>query len=299
MSGNEAESKGELERLCERALEGDLEALETLMDRLRDPVYGLSLRMLFHPQDAEDAAQEIAIRILTHLSEFRGEGRFLNWAMRIAANYLINVCRRRRLERLTFKDVGEDLDSGWDQARPLRTTGAETRLLVEEVKIGCSMAILMCLDRGKRLAYILGEVLEVSSEEGAYILDISPAAFRKRLSRAREALTDFMSTKCGLVDAGNRCSCPARLPVAVAKRRLDPERLLFATHPRIASDSTARGSADAPEVDMAAVHRTIREVTTLEKVAAVYRSHPHYRGPDSFSKAVRALVKSGRFRSLT
>lgn len=291
-----------LAALAKQALDGSSAALEQLMAAIRDPIYGLAVRMLLHPQDAEDAAQDIAVRIMTRLGLYRGEGAFMSWAMRVAANFLVNVHKKRNLEQLTFSDVAGELETGWDTV-PAPTTNpnapqrVETRILVEEVKIGCSSAMLLCLDRDKRIAYILGEIFEVTSDQGAFILDISPAAFRKRLSRARELLTAFMKQHCGLVETKNRCSCETRMPIAAARRRLDPDHLLFANHTRCATPTHRQLKQTNHQPQPAVVSRTVREMNAMQKAAAVFRSHPDYRGPDSYMHSVRALVESGKFRA--
>jgi len=63
----------------------------------KERVFGLAVRMLGHPVDAEEATQEILIKIITHLSAFRQESTFTSWIYRIAANYLL-VTRKRRAE---------------------------------------------------------------------------------------------------------------------------------------------------------------------------------------------------------
>ena len=82
-----------------------------------------------------------------------------------------------------------------------------SHLAVEEARISCMHALLIALDRGPRLAFILGVVFDVSSSEKAYILEITPEAFRKRLSRARGLIKDFMSANCDLFKPDNHCSC--------------------------------------------------------------------------------------------
>ena len=52
---------------------GDRKALERLIERHQGWIYNAALRMLFHPQDAEDATQEILVKVLTRLSSFEGE----------------------------------------------------------------------------------------------------------------------------------------------------------------------------------------------------------------------------------
>ncbi len=57
----------ELARLVADAQAGDRSALEALLAAVVDDIYGLSLKMLWHPTDAEDATQEILIKVFTHL----------------------------------------------------------------------------------------------------------------------------------------------------------------------------------------------------------------------------------------
>ena len=64
---------------------GDKEAARAVLEAIRDDVYELALRMLGHPADAEDAAQEILVIVLTHLKSFRGESAFRTWVWRVAA----------------------------------------------------------------------------------------------------------------------------------------------------------------------------------------------------------------------
>src|SRR5258708_6933984 len=119
--------------------------------------------------------------------------------------------------------------------------------------------MLLCLSREERLAYILGDIFELQSEEAARALGIRPPAFRKRLSRARERLRAFMRAHCGLVNPSAACSCERRVVPAVARGRVDPDRPLFAGVPR--EDAVA----------------TTREVEALHDIADVFRRHPRYR----------------------
>src|SRR5260370_42598416 len=79
------------------------------------PLNGSPLR-LWHPADARDAAQEILLRVVTHLSSFRHESSFLTWVYRLATNTLLNF-RKSRLERETydFDRFGRQLDQGFSE----------------------------------------------------------------------------------------------------------------------------------------------------------------------------------------
>jgi RNA polymerase sigma factor (sigma-70 family) len=269
------EPRDEVERDVVRAKAGDRAALERVMRAVQGDVYNLALRFLWHPQDAEDATQEILIRVLTGLGGFRGESRFRTWVYRVACNALL-VMRKRRMEEhaVGFDEFADDLARGLSDD-PVRTeSGVDEELLLEEVKIGCTMAMLLCLDRAHRLAYILGEIIELDHQEASRALGVTPAAYRKRLSRARERITSFLMSRCGLVNTANPCRCRRRVNTAVALGRVVPANLLFA-----GSREVARRF---PEV----LH-DIRRLEAARRAGALYRSHPPGEPPAAFADWLR------------
>ncbi len=147
----------DLSAVVERARSGDTVALDDLVMAIQDPIYALAIRMLWHPEDARDATQEILIRIVTHLSDFRGESRFTSWCYAIAANHLRTV-RRSRAEaaEYTFASFEEELQTAPGSTEKF-DSNPEYAMAVEEVRIGCTLGMLLCLDREYRLAYIVGD----------------------------------------------------------------------------------------------------------------------------------------------
>lgn len=164
--------ESDIEKLVELAVVGKKEALEDLVKGIQDRVYKLALRMLAHPEDAEDAAQEILIKIITHLSSFRRESTFMTWVYRISANHLLNTRKRRaELMEINFEQCQQQIDKGFADKWHPSFSEAEQKLLVEELRVNCLQTLLQCLDRNLRMAYALGEIFEVKSEEAANILD--------------------------------------------------------------------------------------------------------------------------------
>src|SRR5579862_7585901 len=78
------------QKLVLRARSGDRKALEELVRRHQAWIYNIAVRMLYHPQDAEDATQEILIKVLTRLSSFEGRSSFRTWLYRIVVNHVLN-----------------------------------------------------------------------------------------------------------------------------------------------------------------------------------------------------------------
>src|SRR5271156_3351204 len=169
--------------LVMRTRSGDREALEHLIERHQGWIYNIAVRMLYHPQDAEDATQEILVKVLTRLSSFEGRSSFRTWLYRIVINHVLNM-RRGRVEdpAISFRVYGEELDKTPDLDLPDPTaTSPDTNLLVTEAMLSCTSGMLLCLDREQRLAYILGAIFAVSDTVAAEVLELTAANFRQRL----------------------------------------------------------------------------------------------------------------------
>ncbi len=84
-----------------RANAGDAHALEQVVSAIQDDVYRLALRMTAHPQDAEDASQEILVKVVTRLEGFRGESSVRTWAYRISVRHMLDR-KKSRVEAFAF-----------------------------------------------------------------------------------------------------------------------------------------------------------------------------------------------------
>ncbi len=244
----------ELEDTARNAIDGDREALETLVRALQQDLYGLAVRMLCNREDAEDATQEILVRIITRLSQFDFRSKLKTWAFRVAVNYILDV-KKSSVERLhlSFEQFAQDLTEGLGLEAPAET---ERSLLIEEVKVGCSLGMLQCLDRPHRLAYVLGEIFEMPGPEAAEALDISPALFRKRLQHARAAILTFTQRHCGLVSDTAACSCNRQAPAALRSGKVRADACNYAA----SASSFQQARAVVQQVEEArrafAVHRS-------------------------------------------
>jgi RNA polymerase sigma factor (sigma-70 family) len=266
----------DLDQLAQRATDGDRRALEELLFAVRDDTYRLSLRILGHPQDAEDATQEILVKIATHLASFQGKSSLRTWVFRIASNHVLNFKRGRR-EVFSFEMMSELIGKGSALPEPESPTALE---LAEEVKLGCTQGMLLALDRDHRLAYVLVDLFELSGDEAAAALEIEPATLRKRVSRARQRLAEFMVRHCGLVDETRSCRCTKMSVLTTQLGFLDPEHLLWKVHP-------ARPRAVAKR----ALRAEVEQLDDLiERAFEVQRSHPDYVAPDQVTDRIRALV---------
>src|SRR5262249_23562139 len=180
------------------AADGAPRAVADIVRALEKPIYNVARRMLVDRHDAEDATQEALVRIVTRLAQFRGESSFATWAYRIAVRRILDFREQRAAAaRFTSEQFAADLADGLDEDAVER---AEDAILHHQLKLVCSRAMLQSLDGDHRIAFVLGALLELSSNVAAEILDVDPATFRKRLSRARATLTDVLGRHCGVIN---------------------------------------------------------------------------------------------------
>ena len=262
-----------LEDAARRAIAGDRDALNELVIALQGDLFGLALRMLFNREDAEDATQEIMIRILTRLSQFDSRSKLKTWAYRVAVNYILDVKKSAKERmRLSFEQLAEDITAGLSQ--PDAPDAAQS-LLVEEVKIGCSFAMLQCLDRKHRLAYILGEIMEIPGPEAAEILEVSPELLRKRLQVARTTMLGFMTSYCGLASDVAACKCNRHVPGLLHAGRIATGTYTFAAKPSSFEQTRAM----------------VRQVEEARWAIQVHRTnHPRAASTDFARRLLQTLV---------
>ncbi|SHK96428.1 RNA polymerase sigma factor, sigma-70 family [Desulfatibacillum alkenivorans DSM 16219] len=274
-----------LENLAIKAKQGDKHALESIVRAIQHRIFGLALKMLYHPQDAEDAVQEILIRIITNLGSFAHKSSFDTWALKVASNHLMGVRKKRAAYWFTFERRQAAIVQDPPDAPSLDYDEAEQELIVKEMRLACMQGLLQCLDWEHRIVYILGETMGIPGPEGAAILDIKPAAFRKRLSRAREKIREFLSVNCDLYEKGNPCNCLTQGTLAMQNGLMDLKALSFA------DQGPGRDGQSSLEDSLKALEHLTRE-------AAIMRCQADCQAPRDFVRAIRRMLDSEKFQEL-
>ncbi len=231
----------ELLVLIDQAVAGDKHSLETVLGGIQDLVFNLSLRMLGTFSDAEDASQDILLKVMTHLSSFKKESRFSTWVFAIAVNHLKNYKKHMFAQYpLSFEYYGDDILHAKIEEVPDLTQDVEKAVLAQELKLSCTNVMLQCLDTESRCIFILGTMFQVDSRIAGDILGITPQAYRQRLSRVRKKMADFLREYCGEYGTGN-CRCEKRVNYAIQNHRIHPSSLDFhnAVPKKVVLDVTA------------------------------------------------------------
>ncbi len=266
----------ELQALIDKAIAGDKASLETLINGIQDMVFNLSLRMLGTFSDAEDATQDILLKVITHLSSFRRESAFTTWVFSIAANHLKNY-KKHMFARypLTFDFYGNDIANADIANIPDLSQDVEKSILAEELKMSCTNVMLQCLDAESRCIFVLGTMFKVDSRIAGDILGITPEAYRQRLLRVRKKMAEFLSTYCGEFGKGT-CKCTDRVDYAIKNHRIDPAHL----------DYYSAAPAGSPMED---VKEAMEEIDGLSQQFAFCKS---YQAPENLSKFIKGFLGS-------
>jgi RNA polymerase sigma factor (sigma-70 family) len=225
----------DIDRLVARAQRGDALALETLCARVRPMLVRHARRLLGRSADVEDAVQDVLMLACARLATYRWEGSFAGWLYAIATR---SVLRRAALApheaALAVELADRALVSDHD---PM--TEAEWRLVEQDLHLACTVGVLTGLSADARRLYLLGEVLAVPDRVGAQVAQVTPAAYRKRLERARRAVAQAVR------DAAPAAADRTRL--ATAARELDDLARLGELHRAHARRSSAEGAVRALE----------------------------------------------------
>lgn len=218
--------KQSIEVLIDKALEGNTNALEEILLEVKDLIYNLSLRMLGTSNDADDATQDILVRVMTNLASFRKESSFSTWVYRIAVNYLIDYKKSMFAQRpLDFEFYANDIKAGYVENTDELMLGVSKEELAQELKMSCTNVMLQCLDPQTRCIFILGTMFKIDSKMAGDILGISADNYRQKLSRARKKMASFLKEYCGL--NGGLCNCQNRIGYAILTHRLNPNHLEY------------------------------------------------------------------------
>lgn len=155
---------------------GDARAFETLVERYLDPAFAVSVSILRHEQDAEDAVQAAFIRALERIDQLRPGSRFGPWFYRVLRSTCLNLRRREALR--THSELSEAASGGDDPHRELERTESREQVL----------AALSQLPQRQRMAVILYDLEGYDHGEIAEILDIAIGTSRANLHHGRRAL---------------------------------------------------------------------------------------------------------------
>jgi RNA polymerase sigma-70 factor (ECF subfamily) len=178
------------EQLVRKSQEDDERAFGELVSRYESKVYSLALKMLRNPEDAEDVLQDTFLRAYRGIKSFKGNSTFSTWIYRITANSALMRLRKRQLPTVSIDDADE-------REAPINIAdwapGPVEQMLNQETQAAMTEAI-EALPPEFRQVFVLRDIEELSNAEVAEILDLSVAAVKSRLHRARLKVRNRLAT---------------------------------------------------------------------------------------------------------
>lgn len=273
--------------LLEDCLQGKSKALEGLIQFFQPKIFSLALKFLWNPEDAEDATQEILVKVITNLGGFRRESKLSTWIYKISSNHLINT-KKSNLEtkQIHFRSIREELhktQSSYTYPSNLHTESltekestSKVSHMVLHVQVACTYAMLQSLTRKYRMAYILGEVFELSSEEAGLVLSIRPDSFRQLLSRARNQMEEFLGKECSLTNQKNPCQCKNRIRYANKVGRIK-------SYLNLSEQMKKDGRWNE-------IKPLLPETTKIRKAAEIFRNQPSFLPKKNQLENIRVLL---------
>jgi RNA polymerase sigma-70 factor, ECF subfamily len=194
--------------LLERARSGDQSAIGSLVEPWRKPLIGYIYRMVTHRQDAEDLLQDVLVRVLESIREYRAEAPFKSWLFGIATHVCLDHLRHKKRWRVEAQKIGEEEAHADPDALPRLlelTRRPEFRFEIREHIAFCFSCVARTPRPEEQAAIMLKEVLGFTNQEAAAILSVSEPVFRHRLAAAREKTMGDFDGLCALINKSGVC----------------------------------------------------------------------------------------------
>jgi RNA polymerase sigma-70 factor (ECF subfamily) len=168
----------ELDQLVQRCQRGELAAFTELFRRYEARIYRLAVTILRHERDAEDAVQNVCLRVFERIKRYRAESSFDTWLTAV----IVNVCR----DRLRRQKVRRALPLGWLYGQTSGEDMVET--VADRLQRQTLWALVDRLEEKHRLPVILHYHEGLSCGEVAEILALRTTTVYSRLNAARRRL---------------------------------------------------------------------------------------------------------------
>ncbi len=171
----------ETRRWVERAQAGDVRAFEYLYRDHVGRVYALALRMTADAREAEEATQDVWVRVWERLETFRADSSFSTWLHRLAVNRILDRMRSRKRREGRSASLDDPGVNRWG-TEPSKT---EERMELERA--------IAALPEGARTVFVLHEVEGLKCREVAEATGTAVGTVKAQLHRARKLLRGMLT----------------------------------------------------------------------------------------------------------
>ena len=178
--------------LVEAAIKGDQSAYAELMERYRDSIYFMMLKMVKNADDADDLTIEAFGKAFNRLKQYSPNHAFSTWLFKIASNNCIDFIRKKRI-KLTSMDSGVKTDEGETMYIDARSTAKDPEQeVMHNQKVKHMRELVSKLKPRYRVLVEKRYFEELSYEEISQELDLPLGTVKAQLFRARDFLANMM-----------------------------------------------------------------------------------------------------------
>jgi RNA polymerase sigma factor (sigma-70 family) len=192
------------------------ECFKELIAEHLSTLYNFAVRMCLDEDRAREMVEETFLRAYVGSDQVPESPKIVLWLYKISQHVLGKMLGRT--PEVSFDLLDQTLRSEATRTDVVRSLAEPRRdFLLWELKQGCMTSVVNCLSPGERAAFVMSVIMKVSDANAAQTLDITPSAYKVRLSRAKKKISDYLAPRCEHVDPMNPCRCPARIGVALSK----------------------------------------------------------------------------------
>lgn len=169
-------------------LGGNTNAFSVLVDRYKDVVFSLALKMVKHREEAEEVAQDTFVKVFNSLDKFKGDSKFSTWIYKVAYNTCLDRMKKnKKHERnITIDDFSEHL---------VKTMENALSKMVDEERKKSIQDCLNLLPSEEGFLLTLFYFDDQSLDEIAKIMDITANNAKVKLFRSRKKLASILKEK--------------------------------------------------------------------------------------------------------
>jgi len=182
---NKAYSEYSDQEIIQKVLAGETRDYRALVEKYKQFVFAITVKILNNEQEAEEAAQDTFIKGFQALRNFSGKSKFTTWLYRIAFNTAISYKRKHRIEVSGLEEVTYKLGSGYDTSR-----GLKRKDQIKFIEIG-----LKRLPQIDAVILTLFYLKEFTLDEISKITELKTNAIKVKLFRARKKLADELKSQ--------------------------------------------------------------------------------------------------------
>jgi RNA polymerase sigma-70 factor (ECF subfamily) len=228
------------DELVAAARTGSAEAIEALLEKYQQRIFGFGLRMCGDAEDAKEVLQDTLLAAARNVKDFRGGSSLSTWLYTIARSFCIKRRRRTKYapaEELSLDALGVALPAAGPAPDEIASQGEVRRALA---------GVIESLDPDSREVLVLRDIEGLTAPEVAEITDTSVDAVKSRLHRARASVRALLEQRLGDRPVARRPDCPDVLTAFSKKLEGDLAPTLCADLERhVDTCAACRGACDS------------------------------------------------------